>query len=1437
MNKDTAYDSLAATFYIDALDVRITTTTGDSLGGFTNIKGNEFAVELETSGTFGTTPWTALNPAIIGYATIRTKIILFVADDDGDKGWIYNLEYDPANKAITTFAVIYYNAALNFKKTWPIEALGRFESDCIQRVYWTDYNNFFRSINVVSPGLVDLPVGLVDIFPDVKFTQPLLVGVSGGGSLTTGEYQIAFRLITDDGKTTLISPPSNLIHIVSDSETGIPSNQYNGNSTVVNSGKAITVTVDTTNYWDFEKIEFIGIYKSSDTATTEVVSIETMTIADQPSITITYTGGESTIFDLELLDFLARNYAFKTPKTIAQKDNSLLIANIIESTVSLQDLLENSETFEAKTRRYKYNGGSPIPPFTPGTAINDLNNAFNTDYNSDAHWNPTWQTDSQYRYQSDGLRLGGEGPNITYNFHLEEFTLDETPSLGILSVNDSIGRTFVDDTPDSPGHDLNDGYGPYANTTFPNHASPFISGLLRGYKRGETYRFGIVFYTNKGEATFVEYIGDIKFPDISEQDSVTNASGYKFWPISKKDGTNVTLGYSMGIEFQVDFSTCPSLANKITGYQIVRVKRENVDKRRLTQGLLRGFYYNPIQAPSYDFDLQVDGNNNVLHMYPYYPIIPSGANKRNNASFAVLQDSTSPTTWTPQYFDYLILGSYFGFYSPEVSFDKNSVADSMLNLGGNPCLLITGAYTNRNEHIQPTTNLDDVGLQASDDIRNQYYDTLPVTFNSIENIKKWQHNTKFKMEDTADYETKVTNSMFDGYYMRNYWCMDDYEDAGDATVNPNKPQDGLVINNTPEFFKGGTSVVGKVQKIDNDFFTNDPITGSTADYFKAPDDLVPLDRSTLTPIATALYDSTFPIADCILPKQEVYGGYTSNSLESNKFIPASPIIDPANTNPIVFGGDTFVNMFVVQTGLVEFNKDFYSSNNKYRRNNTRTEILALESALNLELANGATLRTKVKYEFETLNQICLRQETNNSEAPYAEVLNMYSYNMVYSRQNDDLGFYVQPADLQNCGANDIRAYLSNVKINEETIDSWTKYGVNNYYDIDDYGPINKVINWKDTVYFVQDRGMGAYTINRAAVTTTADGVPTQLGTGLGFGKHIYYSKVHGAIHQWAVQATEAGLYFFDAFHRKIFMMQAQSGQTANSAISEIKGMHSYLQALPEYVFARKENDGDNPILGKGVHIGKDIINDEILFTFMSRPTSRVLTTNYAYTAGTIVYYGTTDTYYYVTNNFTSGGTLPAALIGLLANSTVATANQVYKSDTLVFDELAQQFSSRYSMTPTIWIENGDIILTPDPLKLKDIYTNGIGDWGVFYDKEETCELTLVVNPQADVNKVLRTMEYNSIVRDDNKVIDRAQTITAFRISTQYQDTDIVPFSPTRFKRKFDKWRLKIPRDQNTTSKQGRLRSTYFIVTLYFDNSYNKELIMNRLMTYFDYQVF
>jgi len=174
------------------------------------------------------------------------------------------------------------------------------------------------------------------------------------------------------------------------------------------------------------------------------------------------------------------------------------------------------------------------------------------------------------------------------------------------------------------------------------------------------------------------------------------------------------------------------------------------------------------------------------------------------------------------------------------------------------------------------------------------------------------------------------------------------------------------------------------------------------------------------------------------------------------------------------------------------------------------------------------------------------------------------------------------------------------------------------------------------------------------------------------------------------------------------------------------------------------------------------------------------------------------------------------------------------NDTMVYDDLLQQFSSRFSATPTIYIENGDILMSPNPSDNSTIYTHNIGYWGNFYDIKEEASITLVINPQSDINKVIRTLEFNSIVRDDDKTIDRTKTITAFRVQTEYQDSGKVLFSSGRIKRKFDKWRTKIPRNQ---SQKDRLRSSYFIVTLYFDNAENKEIIVNRLTSYFDFQIF
>jgi hypothetical protein len=1457
MNKDVAYDTLPENLYIDALDIRISTVNGQSTGAFTNMKGNVESFTIPNSGVF-TDPknpsgppilWTADSPEIIGYTTIRNRIIIFVADNSDAKGWIYDVQYDPATRIILSgFPVLkYYSSAFNFKKDWPIEALGRYESDCIQRVYWTDYNNFFRTINLEDTNLDSTPVGLIDNYPNVEFRQPLLKIVAGGGSLKAGEYQAAYRLITFDGKETLVSPPSNLVHVVSSSESLTQSAQYVGEPTAINTGKSLTFQVDTTGYEIFDKIEFLVLYFETGTAVPLAQSVETQNIGNNTSISFTYTGNEGSLTTVELFDFTVKNIAFKTPKTITHKDSTLVAANIKGSQVRLADLLESGESFDASTLRYLNDGTS-----TPASG------SFNTEYNLDAHWDEDWHNNMQYKYQNDGITLGGSGVNINYKFHLEPMSLDGDTQAGFNNISPVL-QTY-------DNHDLNDGYGVYTNNSFPSNTSPFISGLLRGYKRGETYRFGIIFYTLKGEATFVEYIGDIKFPDISEPDGANNLSGTPYFILSQQDPSNpnITIGYNLGIEFTIDLSTCPNLQNKITGYQIVRVERTDVDKRRLCQGYIRSYYYQEVgNNPGPDYDFRVGTNEAVYHLIP--------AAVSSNVIGPIPAFTISPDIdtlyWICDQFDLLnntrpqittsgntrIRSSLLAFYSPEISYKLNNIIDTAVNAGNTPCFLMTGAHSfilnNQDFVINASDYVPNSGLDLGNflkDYRIKYREVVPISYNSIENIKKIKNSVYFNMPDNSTIIDKVFNigpvfpniaPLDSNSWIRNYFVFNQFGSINSTLNNP----DGTGPNEeSPLISRSGSNISTLTEKI-----SVDPITGNSLTTF-SPADYFIIDGNTsfpngITPIGVNT-NQAVPIIDLVLPKTEIYGGFNQDALESNTFIIASPIIETSNLNPIVFGGDIFITMPTIQIATTEFDKNLYKLGD-YKYMQSVTTLRVTETSINTELDYGSTIKREVKYTVingsTTEEQTYFRQENNNTFTFSGKVSDMYGYNLVNSRENNQVNFAVEPLNQNNtCIVNDVRTYLSDVKTNNETIDSWTKFALNNFYDIDDFGPINKIINYKDNVFFFQDRAVGVYAINRAAVTTSLDGVPTQLGQGQGFGKHQYYSKENGSIHQWAVKSTDSGIYFFDSLHRKIFLIGTTTkGEAQNAPLSEIKGIHSFLQVIGDGCFYKKEKGGDNPILSKGVHIGKDVINDEVIFTFLGSGIVLIPNTNTTYYPGDIVVINAEINYYVVVQEeITTGGSKPAVIDEILAVSeTLENLNKI-QDTSIVFDEITTSFSCRLSQTPKIWIDNADTLLSPNLSEANSsVYIHNIGNYGEFYGNITECSLSLVINEQADINKILRTIEFNSIVRDDNKVIDRTKTITAFRIQNEYQDTGKILYSSGRIKRRFDKWRVKIPRDIN--NNKARLRSSYFIVTLYFDNTENKELIMNRLISYFDYQIF
>lgn len=1416
MNKDMGYDVIPANLYIDAVDIRITTDSGESMGSFINIKGNKFQLsipnEFDPNDKFPY--WFATNPVPIGYTTIRNTIILFVADDSNSKGWIYTLDYDVYSREVTALKLVYYSDRLYFKKEWPIEALGRFESDTIQRVYWTDYNNYLRSINIKAPNLQNLTPDVLDSFPSNNYVLPVLKNIIAGGALKVGNYQFAYKLRSDDGKETLISPPSDMIPISKTNE-GANSTLFTGGVKGEIANKALVISIDTSFYvQNYKDIVLYAIFHEDYSGTPQVIEVETKEIIGN-TIEFTYTGQEEGSTVVSSLYYTIKSYPFKTCKTLTQKDNSLVISNLRYNKFSIQDYLPQGQTFESRIARYNSTGN--VAHAVVGSTIQQENakmkNAFNEEYNLDAQWDLNWFNNKQYKYQNNGSRLGGEGPNISFNFTLNKFILDVS-STATNSNGDYLYPTaIVSNTPDYLDHSYYVGQPNNSsnNTLYPNMASPFNAGVFKGYKRGDTYRFGIVFYNKKGEASYVNFIGDIKFPDVSEPDSVNNDSGTPFWPLST-EVNGITYGYNLGIEFQVDFSSCPALESEIESYQIVRLERTLADKRRITTG---HFFTSKAQAigtkdPGLAFDFHPPGQNgdNIAH-------INSSGNLKE-------LKSTSPE----------VAKGYGAYTSADFLYNWDNYREKIPSINNLHYLVVGGVKSTA--IFGWVKKLRDASAEMlaaiSQEIVHKYSETIPVKSyidTPIEYVKKAEEKRFISCNHNTQYNDTVVSFNSGNYFLRNYRV--------ESPNELNRPLGNGVIA------RHASSLLSRNLAVTKDPITNNPISfASTNAEFASTIEYVDPNNN----IPGSLGDIGINLVDLISPKKEIYGGFTQSILEANTFIMCSTIIPKTVSTAKVFGGDMFINMLPLQKNTYDFSEYLYkdgAANKGYNRATGVTYYIPCESHINIDLAYGATAKYSCTFAHTSGEQhIMYLQETNNLPGSVARSTAMYSYNEVYSRDNRDSAFFVQPISqaTQNIkGTNDLRSFLSNVKINEEKIDSWSKFGANNFYDVDDYGPINKIINWRDQVFFFQDKAIGVFAINRAAITSTNDGVPTELGTGQGFGKHQYISKEHGTIHQYGVVSSERGIYVFDALTRKFLMI----GEGVNP-MSELLGMHSFVQALSPSIFLRKEQGGDNAILGKGVSFIKDHINDEIIFTFLGFDINSRLAVNTSYNIGDIIKVPSTVAgvpyfYYQVHTAFISSITMGGATQDVVNNATPIARQSVEKASTIVLDENMGQFSSRYSATPRFWFGNQDVLMSTDTNKLENIYTHNIGNWGEFYGKIQEASITLILNPSADVNKILRFLEFNSIVRDENKVIDRSRTITAFDISTEIGTTGKTGFSPDRIKRRFDKWRIKIPRDANSKNQKGRLRSTYFIVTLYFDNQSNQELIMNKLLSYHDAQIF
>ncbi len=1118
-------------------------------------------LSFSTSGFTFTEIVAQTNLIPIGSTNIRDEIIILTTSEDNilpdssgtdgtpngglspNIGQIWKLTYNAAKidqeplPANTFTLTLLYNNRLNFSLTHPVAPtaiIGNFENSTTKKIYWCDYFNRMRNFNTADPNGFFLDISLIDSTPDLDTTIPILQSVNniGTGSLPTGMYQYTYRLLNTQGITTPFSPLSNLVHLVNSSEAnadGTPTNIYITDAFAsFNTNKSISLKIQglDTNY---DRIQVAFVRRTSLTTVPDVAMVFSEEPIDKTSgiALVTHTGSETlqvTITNDELTNPVRSPDIYKSN---AIKDSLLLIANVKTSKLDLSDI------FDARAFRY--------------TGINAAGGTPTTYSNAD-DVNPDQSPISKdnYLYQQDGTTLGGQGTNISYTFVYNDGILETNLDS---QANPQAGPAYRNTTKTSNSYNFG-----IPEQTFPAPASPgpiffidpvspYIETIMKGYQRDETYRFGIVFYDKKGFPGFVQWIGDIRFPSIYMPDlGATDPLDRSLqFPMTKSSGDNY-FGLPIGIKFTVDTTL---INDKISGYSIVRVKREQGDKTVLANGIIQpAFLTNPLGTPyialqkpsfvnvvsgsGYDYDKQYASILTAETFFNTFGGISGGLN-----DYVEVVDTLNSINGTAQ-----------AAYGPAVG---NIISNSA----------VLKLYSS----IPKTINSTYRGLVGGGAIGKQFqvnntlvineFSATPYVYpdgaNQIANISPANCYTS---QGGKNLTIKFVNSPASPFIE---WKNIGYSNSGANFIG----NDGL--ENTANMY-----LVNYKRNIVNQYGGSTVSQRSRNDYMSC-NHYQPVTSGQL------LYSSNILGGD-------VWVQLFDQNDQRKSLIHASANLNTigspsAGTNEGTCGGDK-------NTGILE--PKFFICESCININ-TRSKEGYGPSGLNFP-----TVNTSYYFNGSPGTQLGLDDHEGNQ------------YNLMFSEENDIQTFFPKPIPFIEQNSFDNRICASNVKINGELSDSWDVFPAGDYKDVDGtWGPINGIIVLDNQLNFLQDRAIGILPVNPRAVLNGAGttGAQLQLGIGSKLDKHQYISTSSGTKHQWSIQDSPSALYYYDVLAKK--MMKYNPGNQTNP-LSDIKGLHAFFDRNLTGNFLNH----DNPIIGQiagqiagGITTVYDFKNNDVLLTF------------------------------------------------------------------------------------------------------------------------------------------------------------------------------------------------------------------------------------------------
>lgn len=1073
-----------------------------------------------------------------------------------DCGVIFTKSNDDTNYVYTVdFQSNTIKEIISGKFNWN-ERLGlvsNFESCDVSIVYITDGINPIRRLNIAKTYGKVTDITSLDIIPSSDNNGFDFVDFTSG-NLKASKVQYTYQLFTEHGTASTIAPLSDLIPISetigNDDSESVQGSQFN---TYSNKG-VILKTSFINKHYDRIRIYRI-VYEQSG-------QIPVVQIADEIKIDISanyqlfnyidYGTSFLSTITIDELNQLSYPYDF-TAYSIESKDNILFASNVTENTWDI--------TYDARAYRANKNGIVVLNDSSKNQLSFNIKDIPNIDSEYDCI-NPsnipicdTAQLD--YNYDKDG-KLGGTGVNVSYSFIFKEVVLSSQWISGETVANNLYLNTEKTTTSDilfdETGKQIEE---KESQTRVFNYSDAWMCSNYVGYQRDEIYRFGIVLYNEKGMASPVHWIGDIRMPSTLLE--VNNDSLVNTFHVGKYSHTqdhNVELlGYAMGLRFEVK-----NLPKEVKSYEIVRCARTSGNRTIVTQALMSSL----ITDKS---DIEQDGKvtNNWLKTKG------GGGDKELRPQF---MPSLSKSLATAYYHGssididrYLSEDNYYELISPEICVDQNNTLELIKN----------SVLTKQYELYAYTGNEADIAFIDSTQVVHTTGYSLGViptqlyqmdgTLRHNDNGVYWTGGLKYKNQNIP---MLVTGSNH-GYGLSNllkYYNTVRYNgklksyDIDDAIA----PQ---TLNVVVEF----SDTKNYQQPIGNKTYTNTSIAGYSQWGFHGKNVVIKTEDDFATegnPYIGQALTNGFPMN--LINCAGVYNVKKSSELAASTHSSRTNAIymscgahahnDSNVTTVNCFGGDTYLCVLdYLCTSFVQVKNDV---NDKQRERIHIQCYIPFETTVNLNLLSNKQYHNLV--ENELLGQNLIQHEPIVTTG-FSQTTPQYVYNSIYSQQGTSLSFVSKSLYSRDNIVSNNRIVASEVKHNLELTDSWSKFKVANYIDVDNkYGPITNLKKFNNKLFFFQDNAVGIASVNDRSLITDNNIAELTLGTGDVLNRYDYLSTTNGnkIINDYSIVNSNSTLYWYD-YNKNVFC-------TLNNGVvelSKLKGIQSYLNSRYDEKEGRK----------------------------------------------------------------------------------------------------------------------------------------------------------------------------------------------------------------------------------------------------------------------------